>query len=54
MEKKTREAITFLPVQKLMRFFSIFCLAAIAISKAVAADPAVIEAYLGTPAEGAG
>ena len=40
MEKKTREAKAFLPVQKLMRFFSIFCLAVIAISKSVAADPA--------------
>ena len=32
--------MTFLPVQKLMRFFSILCLFAIAISKAAAADPA--------------
>src|SRR6478735_6293719 len=40
MEKKTREAMAFLPVQKLMRFSSILCLFAIALSKAAAADPA--------------
>lgn len=42
MEKKTDEAMTFLPVQKLMRFFSLVCLAVLSIgnSAAAGADPA--------------
>jgi hypothetical protein len=40
MEKKIDEATAFLPVKKLMRFFSVLCLAAVSVSKATAADPA--------------
>jgi hypothetical protein len=42
MEKKTDEAMAFLPVQKLMRFVSLLCLAVVSIANAAAAgaDPA--------------
>jgi hypothetical protein len=40
MEKKTGEAMPGRAVQKFMRFFSLLCLAAFLISKALAADPA--------------
>jgi len=40
MEKKTGEAMRFRAVQELMRIFSLLGLAALAVSKATAADPA--------------
>jgi len=39
MEKKTGEATLFRSVQKTMRILSLLCLAALAVSKAAAADP---------------
>jgi hypothetical protein len=37
---ETREAFRFMPVEKIMRFFSLLCLVALTVSNAGAADPA--------------